>query len=964
MSESVNLLAAWVLTYALHSTLLLAAALLVMRRVHAAATRDLLCKVAAFAALITASAQTLIPRQTDLQPLAGRWELQVAQVPTQTIRNSEPTAPAAASVPVFEEPATTPIGTSPQTLLRERWQSRLPSWPQVVLVAWLLSALLGSWLLGVRYLRVRRRFAQRVVSADAVLCAQLDDLRRASGIARPIVLSVSDEVLSPVALGRSEVCLPSGLLGKLSRAQRGTMLAHELAHLNRRDPHWLFAFGWLEALFAFQPLNRIARKEFQRAAEQLCDEFALAQTQQPLALAQCLAEVATWLRGEKDVFPYPAMAESASPLLKRVERVLNGVREPLTVSRRFRWAAAGAVALFVCIAPAVTGAVRIPTVPIAAAKQSKTTALQPDIAAAVRAIGNGVVRFSFPARPSICGTGEEKDGTRMFALLPSREWLPARKPDMLALYVWADGKLMRNDVGTNGKWTTACLAGPARIDLQIENGRVARIDPSVADPAPKVRGVFQDLGDVQVSEATRYLVQLSREGDQLIADRALLSAMLARAGLTSATLRELAVAAPNARASAERWIAALESGLAADAPVQQLAQSAELRVVANLNVRFAERQAALARAARNGLQPAQLMMVYAKVPDRAMRVELIDWLAARENEAVREFLKDIVRKAVVLEEQQAALRALANSSDANARNWAAEFKRGKHERLDEVVGAPQSALAQRVAKVNDGLVHITYEVRPEVCGSGVDDDGAGMFALMPTDKWKPASSDDMAAFYSFDPDDFSRLALSPNPSWTDKCVRGPGHLLVDVRRGQVASLQIAVGLPVRVQFDHDLGRVSGAEAASYLIELATRADKAIAVNAILAAVMSAGQPTLYRDLVRIAADASRPESVRGTALHWAALDQTPGAAQLIRENAANLPQARDRTPEGVPYRRGAIGESSAYLVPPEEFAAKSAVAIAIDDRQPLETRKKMIVWLHEHEPRLIAPLYEHIPSRK
>ena len=74
MSESVNLLAAWLLTYALHSTLLLAAALLVMRKVRSAATRDLLCKVAAFAALITASAQTLIPGQADLQPLAGRWE--------------------------------------------------------------------------------------------------------------------------------------------------------------------------------------------------------------------------------------------------------------------------------------------------------------------------------------------------------------------------------------------------------------------------------------------------------------------------------------------------------------------------------------------------------------------------------------------------------------------------------------------------------------------------------------------------------------------------------------------------------------------------------------------------------------------------------------------------------------------------------------------------------------------------
>jgi hypothetical protein len=347
------------------------------------------------------------------------------------------------------------------------------------------------------------------------------------------------------------------------------------------------------------------------------------------------------------------------------------------------------------------------------------------------------------------------------------------------------------------------------------------------------------------------------------------------------------------------------------------------------------------------------MTVYAKVPDRAMRVELIDWLSAREDESVREFFKDIVRKAVVLEEQQAALSSLANSPDPNARSWAAEYK-SKHEPGAEARKEPsfaqQSALGQRVARINDGLVHIAYDVRPEVCGSGIDDDGAGMFALLPSEKWRPAASDETAAFYSFDRDDFTTLALSPNPSWTDKCIRGPGHLLLDVRRGEVASLQIAVGTPLRVVIDHDLGRVSGAEAASYLIELAGRAEKSIAVNAILAAVTTSGPPTLYRELVRIATDASRPQAVRGTALHWAALDRTPGAAQLIKENAASLPQ-RDRKEEERANRREAIGESSAYVVPDGEFSTRSAITVAIDDRQPMETRRKMISWLHEHEPR-------------
>ena len=253
-----------------------------------------------------------------------------------------------------------------------------------------------------------------------------------------------------------------------------------------------------------------------------------------------------------------------------------------------------------------------------------------------------------------------------------------------------------------------------------------------------------------------------------------------------------------------------------------------------------------------------------------------------------------------------------------------------------------------MAKVHDGLVHIAYEVRPEVCGSGVDDDGAGMFALLPTDKWKPASSDEMAAFYSFDPDDFSRLALNPNPSWTDKCVRGPGHLLLEVRRGRVASLQIAVGTPVRVQFDHDIGRFR-----SRSRELPDRAGNAGGQDGRDECDSRrshvGGAATLYRDLVRIAADPSRPESVRGTALHWAALDPTPGAAKQIRENAASMPQAKDRKAEEEPYRRAAIGESNAYSYRPKN---RREVSGGSCNRQSpaLETRKKMISWLHEHEP--------------
>ena len=62
-------------------------------------------------------------------------------------------------------------------------------------------------------------------------------------------------------------------------------------------------------------------------------------------------------------------------------------------------------------------------------------------------------------------------------------------------------------------------------------------------------------------------------------------------------------------------------------------------------------------------------------------------------------------------------------------------------------------------------------------------------------------------------------------------------------------------------------------------------------------------------------------------------------------------------------RREAIGESSAYVVPDREFSSRAAITVAIDNRQPMETRRKMVSWLHEHEPTLIAPLYDVLEDR-
>lgn len=143
-------------------------------------------------------------------------------------------------------------------------------------------------------------------------------------------LSTSAFLTSPVALGRREICLPPQALTELTPERQEAMLAHELAHLVRRDPTWLAACDLLEAVFFFQPLNRLGRRRLQATAEFLCDDWAVARTGRRMAFAECLAQVAGWIEASPESRALPAavpgMASRDSALIQRVQRLASGVR--------------------------------------------------------------------------------------------------------------------------------------------------------------------------------------------------------------------------------------------------------------------------------------------------------------------------------------------------------------------------------------------------------------------------------------------------------------------------------------------------------------------------------------------------------------------------------------------------------------------------------------------------------------
>jgi len=255
----------------------------------------------------------------------------------------------------------------------------------VAVWAWAIAAFILSVGYLARRLILVGRLGDRRAVTEGPLPEMLAALRRASGHRRQVRLTSSGTISSPVALGLREICVPEAALTDLDADQQRGLLAHELAHLARRDPLWLDGASVVERIFFFQPLNRLARRELQHAAEYLCDDWAAARTGSGVPLAKCLARVAEWIQASPLGVPVAGMAEQRSLLVARIARLIE-VRSPALPAPKFAFAGAALVLLgaMVAAAPGVQGTPPVAAGPDRASSAPDTRAL---LAGARRLVG-------------------------------------------------------------------------------------------------------------------------------------------------------------------------------------------------------------------------------------------------------------------------------------------------------------------------------------------------------------------------------------------------------------------------------------------------------------------------------------------------------------------------------------------------------------------------------------------------
>ncbi len=240
----------------------------------------------------------------------------------------EPDAPARAKLLEFRlkaEEDRLKAGLQPKT--RGDAGDGLPWW--LLAGALWLAGSVGWFALAGARIGAFRNLLRHARAAPEELQKQAEELATRLGLRHCPRVWLMPGVLTPMlwAVGRApRLLLPEGLVERLDQGQRATLLAHELAHLKRRD-HWVRILELVVlGLYWWFPLVWWARRELREAEEECCDAWvvwALPEASRTYAMA--LVETLDFLAEARPALPPAASGiGQVTQLRRRLTMIMRG----------------------------------------------------------------------------------------------------------------------------------------------------------------------------------------------------------------------------------------------------------------------------------------------------------------------------------------------------------------------------------------------------------------------------------------------------------------------------------------------------------------------------------------------------------------------------------------------------------------------------------------------------------------
>lgn len=226
-----------------------------------------------------------------------------------------------------------------------------PEGPSPLLWLWAVGAGVVASMAGIGHLRLVRTLRKSTPASLRVRWLALElskgdtDVRTHADIPVPMIAGVF----------RPVIYVPESFETDLDEAEMRMVLAHELAHVERRDAVARVFVLACQSLFFFHPIVWIARREWQVASESSCDRRAMEVTgATPHAYAAMLLKISVGSRRA------PALALSVVPADKTLHRRIENMKTPTQKTLLSRFGAFAAILTISILAMPIALAQRAP----------------------------------------------------------------------------------------------------------------------------------------------------------------------------------------------------------------------------------------------------------------------------------------------------------------------------------------------------------------------------------------------------------------------------------------------------------------------------------------------------------------------------------------------------------------------------------------------------------------------------
>jgi uncharacterized protein (TIGR03435 family) len=290
-------------------------------------------------------------------------------------------------------------------------------------------ALLLVW--AVRWHRVTRAAQAAATVTSGPL---LDAIRRLEGHTPRIRLLSSNQAIEPGVFGivRPELMWPAGIEDRLSDEQIEAILAHEVAHVRRRDNLAALIHMLVEAVFWFHPLVWWIGARLVDERERACDEDVVGRGTEPGVYAESILKTCQFYIES----PLVCVAGvTGSDLKKRVEQIMkDDAHVALSALKRVSLGAALVAAIAIPVAIGIITSPRLAAQIVAPAADSPTfdvVSIKPNASA------GRVGGMNSPGRVNLTGMSVRRLLTQAYEIHDSQiiggpDWLGAQGYDINA----------------------------------------------------------------------------------------------------------------------------------------------------------------------------------------------------------------------------------------------------------------------------------------------------------------------------------------------------------------------------------------------------------------------------------------------------------------------------------------------------------------------------------------------------